>query len=127
MNIYNHPANRFVAEFVGSPSMNFIEGLPLTIGIRPEYIQVLSQPQDGAIAAKVYVTEQMGNETFVFLTVGNNRLIARAPADFRAEEESRVWITISKDKIHFFDPVSGEKRVTDNTDWIRILSESSSA
>ena len=77
MNIYNHPANRFVAEFVGSPSMNFIEGrieaglfvsdalqIPLngfahgsqlTMGIRPEHIQVLSEPQDGAIAASVYV------------------------------------------------------------------------
>jgi len=122
MNIYNYPANRFVAEFVGSPSMNFIDGSPSTIGIRPEHIQVLSQPEDGAIPAKVYVIEQMGNETFVFLTVGTNRLIARAPADFRAEEESRVWVTISKDKIHFFDPVSGEKRTTDNTDWVRILS-----
>jgi multiple sugar transport system ATP-binding protein len=116
MNIYNHPANRFVAEFVGSPSMNFIEGSALTQGIRPEHIQVLSQPQDGAIAAKVYVTEQMGNETFVFLTVGTHRLIARAPADFRADVESQVWITISKDKILFFDPVSGERQATDNTD-----------
>ncbi|HKU77211.1 MAG TPA: ABC transporter ATP-binding protein [Pyrinomonadaceae bacterium] len=116
MNIYNYPANRFVAEFVGSPSMNFIEGSALTKGIRPEHIQVLLQPQDGAIPAKVYVTEQMGNETFVFLTVGTHRLIARAPADFRADLESQVWITISKDKILFFDPVSGERRATDNTD-----------
>ncbi len=127
MNIYNQPANRFVAEFVGSPSMNLIEGSQLTIGIRPEHIQVLSQPQDGAIPATVYVTEQMGNETFVFLTVGTNRLIARAPADFRAEDESKVWITINKDRIHFFDPASGEKRATDNTDWIRVLSASSAA
>jgi len=116
MNIYNYPANRFVAEFVGSPSMNFIEGSPLTKGIRPEHIQVLSEPHDGAIAATVYVTEQMGNETFVFLTVGTNRLIARAPADFRADEESQVWIKIAEDKIHYFDPVSGERRATDNTD-----------
>jgi multiple sugar transport system ATP-binding protein len=116
MNIYNYPANRFVAEFVGSPSMNFIEGTPLTKGIRPEHIQVLSQPQDGAISATVYVTEQMGNETFVFLTAGSNRLIARAPADFRADEESQVWIKIAEDKIHYFDPVSGERRATDNTD-----------
>ena len=116
MNIYNYPANRFVAEFVGSPSMNFIEGSPLTKGIRPEHIQVLSQPQEGALAAKVYVTEQMGNETLVFLSVGNSRLIARAPADFRADEESQVWVTIAKDKIHFFDPVSGERRAADNTD-----------
>ena len=127
MNIYNQPANRFVAEFVGSPSMNFVEGriesgmfvsdafqIPLrhershvTIGIRPEHIQVLTEPHDGAIAASVYVTEQMGNETFVFLSVGANRLIARAPADFRAELESRVWITINTDKIHFFDPKQG--------------------
>ena len=125
MNIYNRPANRFVAEFVGSPSMNFIEGrieagtfvsdafkfaLPalanksqLTIGIRPEHIQVLSEPRDGAIAASIYVTELMGNETFVFLSVGANRLIARAPAEFRAEPESKVWITIATDKLHFFD------------------------
>ncbi|HEV8426980.1 MAG TPA: ABC transporter ATP-binding protein [Pyrinomonadaceae bacterium] len=131
MNIYNYPANRFVAEFVGSPSMNFIEGriengtfvsdalqIPmgglargsqLTIGIRPEHIQVLSAPQDNAIAANVYVTELMGNETFVFLSVGTNRLIARAPADFRADLESTVWITITRDKILFFDPVSGER------------------
>ena len=120
MNIYNQPANRFVAEFVGSPSMNFVEGnalqIPLkheqsnvTIGIRPEHISVFTEPQDGAIAATVYVTELMGNETFVFLSVGANRLIARAPADFRAELESPVWIKISTDKIHFFDPVSGNR------------------
>jgi len=130
MNIYNQPANRFVAEFVGSPSMNFIEGRieagtfvsdafeiglgghangsQLTIGIRPEHIQVLSEPRDDAIAATIYVTELMGNETFVFLSVGANRLIARAPAEFRAEEESKVWLQLAKDKMHFFDPVSGE-------------------
>ena len=108
MNIYNCPANRFVAEFVGSPSMNFIEGEQVTIGIRPEHIQVFSEPRDGAIAASVYVTELMGNETFVFLSVGTNRLIARAPADFRAEVESKVWLQFAEDKMHYFDPKSGE-------------------
>src|SRR5687767_1091941 len=65
LNIYNHPANRFVAEFVGSPSMNFIDGRiedgtfvsesmqigvqrsdikKITLGIRPEHIQVLTEP-----------------------------------------------------------------------------------
>src|SRR4029079_5771217 len=72
MNIYNFPANRFVAEFVGSPSMNFIEEAGVTMGIRPEHIQVFSEPQDGGIEASVYVTELMGNETFVFLSVGEN-------------------------------------------------------
>ena len=128
LTIYNRPANRFVAEFVGSPSMNFIEGkiennifvngsirLPvtkpnrdqITIGIRAEHIRVFTEPQDGAMPANVYVTELMGNETFVFLSVGNNRLIARAPADFRAELESLVWLQIESEKAHFFDPQTG--------------------
>ncbi len=128
LNIYNRPANRFVAEFVGSPSMNFIDGRidnrtfvsdsigirverpntdQITIGIRPEHIQVLTEPQNGAIPASVYVTELMGNETFVFLTVGNNRLIARAAAEFRADVESPVWLRIVADKAHFFDPQTG--------------------
>ncbi len=128
LNIYNRPANRFVAEFVGSPSMNFIDGridsgvflsdsirIPvakenmdqITIGIRPEHIRVFTEPQDGAIAATVYVTELMGNETFVFLSVGNNKLIARAPAEFRADVESPVWLRIAADKAHFFDTRTG--------------------
>jgi multiple sugar transport system ATP-binding protein len=122
LNIYNHPANRFVAEFVGSPSMNFIEGrvdggfflsdslrVPInhpnsavTLGIRPEHVHVLTEPQDGAIPANVYVTELMGNETFVFLSLGPHRLIARAPADFRAEVESKVWLRLETEKAHFF-------------------------
>jgi multiple sugar transport system ATP-binding protein len=130
MNIYNCPVNRFVAEFVGSPSMNFIDGeldggrflsdsleiemrklsghSRLTMGIRPEHVQVLAAPEHGAIAAKVYVTELMGNETFVFLSVGANRLIARAPADFRADVESTIWVRIATDKAHFFDSNTGE-------------------
>ena len=109
MNIYNAPANRFVAGFVGSPSMNFISsaieagGSQTTIGIRPEHIQILTQPRDGATAATVYVTELMGNETFVFLSVGADRLIARAPADFRAEPETQVWLQFDTDKLHYFD------------------------
>lgn len=123
LNIYNNPANRFVAEFVGSPSMNFVEGrvdqgffvsdslrIPInhpnaavTMGLRPEHIHVLTQPEDGAIPASVYVTELMGNETFVFLSVGPHRLIARAPADFRAEVEAPVWLRLETDKAHFFE------------------------
>ena len=123
LHIYNRPANRFVAEFVGNPSMNFLEGrvdrgvfvsdsvrLPVdrkdsavTLGIRPEHVHILTQPQDGAIPASVYVTELMGNETFVFVTVGSHRLIARAAADFRAEVEDTVWLRLEAEKAHFFE------------------------
>ena len=119
LNIYNAPANRFVAEFVGSPSMNFIPSERGTMGIRPEHIQVLTTPQDGALEARVYVTELMGNETFVFLTVGDNRMIARAPAEFRAEVETKVWLKIATEKIHWFDTATGN-RLQDSQDLFRI-------
>ena len=137
LKIYNHPANRFVAEFVGSPSMNFIDGRiergvfvsdsirirvdrgdgPTTLGLRPEHIHVSTTQQDGAIPASVYVTELMGNETFVFLSVGPHRLIARAPADFRAEVESKVWLRLETDKAHFF----AKEQSTDYTESKRSV------
>ena len=116
LNIYNSPANRFVAEFVGSPSMNFIDRERGTMGIRPEHIQVLTAPEDGATEARVYVTELMGNETFVFLSAGNNRLIARAPAEFRAEVDTKVWVRIATEKIHWFDAATGQ-RLQDSQDF----------
>ena len=139
LSVYNRPANRFVAEFVGSPSMNFIdgriepetqtfrtdqislrltrlvegargiEGGAVTLGIRPEHIRVSFVRRDGWLVARVYVTELMGSETFVFLTLGNERIIARAPADFRAEVETNVWVDLDVDKAHFFHLTSGER------------------
>ncbi len=140
LNIYNRPANRFVAEFVGSPSMNFFEGVihtatgifegngvtlqlkgdpqpfskpgaaeRVTMGIRPEDIQVSVAQRDGCLRASVYVTEMMGSETFVFLQLGGRKIIARAPGDFRAETESVVWIEFDTTRAHFFDASSGQR------------------
>lgn len=136
MNIYNRPANRFVAEFVGSPSMNFIEGRVdhkarrfasdafildldeshlerlsgldrVTLGIRPEHIEVSTANQPGWLTATVHVTELMGNETIVFLRTGGQKIIARAPADFRAEFESVVFLKIQMERTDFFDTDTG--------------------
>jgi multiple sugar transport system ATP-binding protein len=137
MNIYHHPANRFVAEFVGSPSMNFIEGRKeestrlfrrgdvalqlsdaqlervnghesVTLGIRPEHIHLAPVARDGYLPATVYVTELMGNETLVFLKLsGGEKIIARAGADFRAELETPLWVKFEMDRAEFFDAESG--------------------
>ena len=138
MNVYERPANRFVAEFVGSPSMNLIDGkldgatvfanrdlsivlpedrvphLPageLTMGIRPEHIRISTQPAEKGIPATVYVTEEMGNETLVVLLVGSLKLTARAPADFRIPAETNVWLTLDYEKSHFFDRPAGKRIV----------------
>ncbi len=140
LNVYDRPANRFVAEFVGTPSMNFIEGqidrkdrvfigqsvrlnldesmiesdridsdMAVTLGIRPEHVKVSLVRRDGLLPATVYVTELMGNETFVFLKLGGDKIIARAPADFRAEVETILWVDLETDRAHFFQSTSGER------------------
>jgi multiple sugar transport system ATP-binding protein len=100
----------FVSDSIKVP-VNKPDG-EISLGIRPEHIHVLTEPGDGAIPARVYVTELMGNETFVFLSVGGHKLIARAPADFRAEVESMVWLLLDTQKVHFF----AKKKTTDYTD-----------
>jgi multiple sugar transport system ATP-binding protein len=141
LNVYDRPANRFVAEFVGSPGMNFLDGqidgparaftsdamrMPLKesqlasletldsferllLGIRPEHVRVSPVAHDGWLPAKVYVTELMGSETVVFLTLGDNRIIARESAGFRAEVGSTAWIQLDTAKAHFFHATSGER------------------
>jgi len=136
LNIYNLPANRFVAAFVGNPGMNFIEGtvstearrfisgelalgLPaprlerlknharVTLGIRPEHIEASLYAREGWHRAQVYVTELMGNETFVFLRLGEQKIIVRAPSDFRAEPETPAYIRFDASRMDFFDPDAG--------------------
>ncbi|HEY6046106.1 MAG TPA: ABC transporter ATP-binding protein [Pyrinomonadaceae bacterium] len=129
LEIYHRPANRFVAEFVGAPGMNFFEGevagnqfisselkLALTappkqgravLGIRPEHIEISLTPRDGWMPARVYVTELMGNEVFVFLEIGAERIVARAPAEFRAEPDTKAWINLNVDRLHYFDANTG--------------------
>jgi multiple sugar transport system ATP-binding protein len=138
MKIYEQPANKFVAEFVGSPSMNFVDGeinrdtfvsknllvqldgaqanrlsnrgnSRITLGLRPEHVHVHEQQHDGSVPASVYVTERMGNETLVFVTVGENKFIARAGAGFRADAESKVWLSFETEQFHFFDCETGAR------------------
>ncbi|MEA2203909.1 MAG: multiple sugar transport system ATP-binding protein [Blastocatellia bacterium] len=134
LTIYDAPANRFVAEFVGNPGMNFIAGRidtatrafigdklslaldttqleklkgvapdqRVTLGIRPEHVHVTTNESSDWLPASVYVTELMGSETFVFLNLGDNRIIARAASEFRADVETTVWIKLDMSRAHFF-------------------------
>jgi multiple sugar transport system ATP-binding protein len=136
--IYDRPANMFVGGFLGSPGMNFLRGqlhsegsrlswtsdgqsLPLpaawtathenvVFGVRPEDVEILSQPEAASLPAEVYVAEALGNETLVRLQVGNQELVARAGADYEADIGSRVWIKPNLERAHLFD-ARDERRI----------------
>ena len=107
VNVYHRPANTFVAQFVGSPSMNLIEKPDGILGIRPEDIELSTTDQPGWSAARVYVTEEMGNETLVVLTAGKSQITARGPAASKLDFDTPVWYRFRPGKLHWFDKATG--------------------
>jgi multiple sugar transport system ATP-binding protein len=106
-------SNSFVRKelSVALPSAQFnrLSTKEVSLGIRPEHLVVSSSPSPNATPAIVYIVEQMGNETLVVIEVGDLKLMARAPADFRVAPESRVWFTLDVNKAHLFDRATGER------------------
>src|SRR5213592_1232583 len=76
LNLYRRPANRFVAGFIGSPPMNFIDGVRpgVTLGVRPEHITIGSGPK-----YTLDLVEPVGNEMFVYASNNGQTIVARVP------------------------------------------------
>ncbi|WP_114287953.1 ABC transporter ATP-binding protein [Candidatus Halocynthiibacter alkanivorans] len=78
MDLYNNPANRFVAGFLGSPSMNFLErsvpGLAAgqTLGIRPEHLALRA---DGQISGEVTHVERLGGDTNLLVSTDQGEIL----------------------------------------------------
>ena len=77
MELYNNPINQFVASFLGSPSMNFLEALPFNttskiLGIRPEHIRITDQ---GKISGKIIHVERLGSDTNILVKLEQHQTI----------------------------------------------------
>ncbi len=140
--VYEKPANAFVAGFIGSPQMNFIDAkiqgdvdncnlvfgetkinLPLgkakivkekgyigkevILGIRPEDIHdelaFIDATEDSIVNAKVDVTEMLGAETYLYLFIEGNPIVARVDSRSGAKEGDTIKLAFDKNKIHLFD------------------------
>jgi multiple sugar transport system ATP-binding protein len=108
LELYNHPANLFVAGFIGSPKMNLIGGAPAaafgaaTIGVRPEHLHVASD--GGTWRGKVTVAEHVGSDTFLYVHVeGTGEITVRAPGEVSLEPDDMVGLTPEEGRIHRFD------------------------
>ena len=109
LELYRSPRNRFVAGFIGSPKMNFIEGAEAAkqgaaaIGIRPEHIAVSSA--GGLWRGTIGVSEHLGSDTF-FNVNGTGlgaAITVRAGGEVDLHHGDTVWLTPEADKIHRFD------------------------
>ncbi|ETR78580.1 sugar ABC transporter ATP-binding protein [Afipia sp. P52-10] len=129
LELYDRPANLFVASFIGSPAMNLLKGeiaddgfrteggalLPLpralqqrpaVYGIRPEYIRL--RPDDG-IPAKVHLVEPTGSETQVSVRIGETPLVCTFRERVNARPGDVIRIAPEPTLAHVFDVASGNR------------------
>ncbi|WP_420340022.1 ABC transporter ATP-binding protein [Roseibium sp.] len=109
LELYKNPRNQFVAGFIGSPKMNFIEGEEAakhgahTIGIRPEHISV--SETEGLWSGVVSVSEHLGSDTFfhVHNTGLADSITVRADGEVGFRHGDRIHMTPRDDVVHKFD------------------------
>ncbi|MEO1107398.1 MAG: ABC transporter ATP-binding protein [Pseudomonadota bacterium] len=109
LELYRTPRNLFVAGFIGSPKMNFIEGEEAakhdaqTIGIRPEHITV--SESGGTWSGIVGVSEHLGSDTFFHIheTGLAETITVRADGEVGFRHGDRIHLTPRSDVIHRFD------------------------
>jgi multiple sugar transport system ATP-binding protein len=122
LDLYDRPVNTFVAGFIGSPSMNFLEGgvtpegfkttdgilLPLqknqdqatTYGVRPEHLQLA--PTNG-IPAEVVVVEPTGSDTQVLMRIGTQQVVGIFRERIAAKPGETIKVTPDLSVIHLFN------------------------
>ncbi|MBS7544171.1 ABC transporter ATP-binding protein [Ancylobacter oerskovii] len=107
LELYKTPANLFVAGFIGSPKMNFIEGAEAakhgahTLGVRPEHIAIAA---DGPWKGVVGISEHLGSDTFLKVQVdGMGPLTVRAGGEVELHYGDAVSLAAQPGKLHRFD------------------------
>ncbi|MEP6551168.1 MAG: ATP-binding cassette domain-containing protein, partial [Gemmatimonadales bacterium] len=137
LNLYDRPVNLFVAGFIGSPQMNLLEAkavngdakvgrytVPIdaaaqrrmkgniTVGVRPEAWQIVSESQDG-MPMKVTMVEELGADSFIYGTSGvegtPSNIIVRADARDTAHKGDTIYVTTDPMHVHVFDTDTGER------------------
>ena len=106
LDLYNHPANTFVAGFIGSPRMNLITGPEAarlnatTIGVRPEHLSVVS---DGGWSGVVGLSEHLGSDTFLKVaTDAVGTVNVRAGGEVMLRHGDKVNLAPQVGKVHRF-------------------------
>jgi multiple sugar transport system ATP-binding protein len=107
LELYRRPANLFVAGFIGSPKMNFVQGETAaaygahTLGIRPEHLQLVEA--DGLWQGEVSHVEHLGSDTFIYVDVpAVGMLTMRLDGEAVTAPGGRVSLAPVANKLHRF-------------------------
>jgi multiple sugar transport system ATP-binding protein len=135
LDLYDRPANMFVAGFIGSPGMNFLpatvrktgasdamladgqalrltddlplsDGNAITVGLRPEHVRLAD---DGALQGEVGVVEPLGLSTQFYVKVAGQQLCVYAMGRAGVKPGDIVRLAADPSSLHLFDPASGDR------------------
>ncbi len=134
--VYERPASRFVASFIGSPAMNLLEGKvsidgcrfeadggvaialggqrllwagrKMTLGIRPEHIALSSQAA-GGIPWTIDTLEMLGADNLVHGRWGTQKMVVRLSHQARPQPGSTLWLHLPEEHLHFFESENGQR------------------
>ncbi|HET9338472.1 MAG TPA: sn-glycerol-3-phosphate import ATP-binding protein UgpC [Casimicrobiaceae bacterium] len=132
MEVYEDPATRFVAGFIGSPSMNFLAGKgagpgkvalehggivryaagqvetgrDVVVGIRPEHLAA-AEAADASFAGTIEMVEQLGADTLVHLSHGSDAAVVRRPHGLPADVGATMHVAADPARVYLFDAASG--------------------
>ncbi len=127
IDVYRKPANLFVAEFIGSPSINVIDGslledvtvfksilskfekTDILVGIRPSDIVVTPQADQDAIEANVVLLEPTGSDVWVGGFWRGIKIKGRAPVEEKITPGERAYFKFPSERIHIFDKTGKER------------------
>ena len=107
LELYNNPRNKFVAGFIGSPKMNFLEGAKAqefnahSIGVRPEHFTV--SKDSGKWNGTVGLTEHLGSDTFFRVHVDDQVLTARVNGEIDVHHGDSIYLDANPERIYRFD------------------------
>jgi multiple sugar transport system ATP-binding protein len=129
--IYQHPANTFVAGFIGDPPMNLMDGErtpdgividgnwlvpaptdlpqgPVTVGVRPETIRLSETEKEGWHPMSVYISEPQGSETIINLHQGEKFIRVVTEPEIRPGPNETVWVNLERGALRLFDATTGQ-------------------
>jgi ABC-type sugar transport system ATPase subunit len=135
--VYHFPANLFVADFIGNPKVNLLDGVvsgknsvdlgkfkitintanangSVVVGLRPEDIAISSQPTPGAVEFSAYSVLPSGADSTIVARLGEVELTIKVMGISKIQMDDRIWLTFNPETLNLYDKASGNLIVSNN-------------
>jgi multiple sugar transport system ATP-binding protein len=128
--VYHFPANLFVADFIGNPKVNLMDGVvrernrvsldqfnipmnthdivgDVVVAVRPEDILISTQPADGAVPFSAYAVLPSGADSTIIAHSGDMEITVKVMGISKIKMDEKIWLKFDPDTLNLYDKKSG--------------------